>query len=139
MPSEVAEEIVLTHPAQPPTSNFREFQTLDLIGVANVPVLNGPTVAAGFYHWVLASALLHNEGNVQRIMEIGVRHADTGTFVSVNAVIESNGQSVAIPRAVIIPAGFSMRGEINTLGLGFRIDLRIHFLQLIEGEVFPAL
>lgn len=138
MPSEVAEEIVLTHPAQSPTSNFREFQTLDIIGVANVPVLNGPTVPAGFYHWVLASSLLHNQGNVTRIMEIGVRHADTGTFVSLN-VVNNNDQSVPISRATVLPAGYSMRGEINTLGLGFRIDLRIHFLQLIEGEVFPAL
>lgn len=136
MPSELAEEIVLTHPAQPEASSFHEIRQSVVTAPLGAASINGTLALADRYLWMLTMIATHDDITTRRI-EIGIQELGSGNEFPVffdEAV--SAGQFV-IARSVLVPQGWRAYARADAIAAGSFIRLSQLFLNLLEAERYP--
>lgn len=139
MPSELADEIVLVHPAQPFASSFNEIRLESTIGATGAVIAVGLLPGTDRYFWVHSFSATHDD-TTAREMQVGIRQDSTGDEA---AVVWRNGvgaaQPLPSPRSLLIPQGYRLYARTNAIGAGSAITLRAIYLDLLEGEIAPQL
>lgn len=139
MPSDISEEIVLTHPALPVGSLVSRLSTSLTAGAAGNPAVNGPQPGDGQLHWIIAAQLSHDDPTDREVRFAleEVLSGRLGTLLTQVAV--PAGVEVALPRSLVVPSRFRLVGRADALTAGDILTLVIFFATVREAESFPYL
>lgn len=140
MPSEVSDEIVLTHPALPPMVGFKEskFFFSSTAGVAGVAQVLGPLVPTDRYWWIQLADLSHNDPTSRKL---SIRMQDTvpNDVAIFNEVgTRSTNELAAFSRPFLLPNDTRLLGVASALAATFVLTLRFFFLEFLHAEVNPS-
>jgi len=139
MPSQISEEIVLVHPAQPFPSSLPDIKENLVTGAADVTTIFGSTPQADRYFWVHAAAVLHTDPT-NRDMNLALENIISGiTFRLVVTFQQPGNRPVLLARSIIVPPGYRIHGFVGALSPGENLDLRVLFLDLGQAELPPWL
>lgn len=140
IPDEVAEEIILTHPVQPPTSSFLERIFRETFtGTAGVDTLDLPNPPAeGHYFYVFALGAFHSEA-ATRAVTILIGSAALGFTELLPTTSVGASTSLAMQRAFLLPPGLNIRMSTPGLLSPGQNTLRITFIDYLLPEVHPAI
>lgn len=139
MPSEVSEEIILTHPAVPATARFDQSQTENLAVISPALIIDAPIPAEGHYFWIPIYQVRHDDP-VARNLSLGLIDTISGVLIEVKnqATVLTN-----IPlfgdRGILVPARWRLRGTINALAATQVMTLSYMFMDLLVAETPPPL
>lgn len=139
MPAELAEEIILVHPVQPPTASFNEIRQFTRTGAVGVLEVLGDEPPEDSYLWVHIADCQHTDVVVQDL-HLEVQNVSTGAAISITDRIAAlPADRAATPRSLLIARGFRMRGRVDALAVGATMRMSYFFLTLLEGEMHPSL
>jgi len=140
MPTEVSEEIVLTHPAIPPMVGFKEsqffFQTVT--GAAGVNEVQSSLVPTDRYWWIQLAHMIHDDPTA-RSLRFQLRDTVPNTVAiqtsetNVAATVEW-----ALLRPFILPNDTRLVARSNTIVAGGIITLAFFFYELLHAEINPS-
>jgi len=139
MPDEIAEEIVLTHPAQPPTASFLErlFRN-QVVGAAGVSTVDLLAPLEGRYFYVLACGAFHDD-TASRNMTILLGSSTLGYTELLATFTAGTNKSGTIGRAFLVPPGLNVRFSLNALVTPFVLTGRMTYSELLLAENHPAI
>lgn len=139
MPDEVAEEIVLTHPAQPPTASFLErLFRAQIVGAAAQSTVDLPSAPADRYFWVQAMGAFHNEG-VARLLTILLGSSTLGYTELTESFTANTNASKAVTRAFLVPPGLNVRVTVAAIAGAAVVTARFLYVELLLAENHPGL
>jgi len=140
MPDEVAEEIVLTHPAQPPSASFLEriFRSTTS-GAVGVTTVDGPSAPSDRYWWVQAATVFNND-SLARVTRLFLGSSTLGFsgLASYNPGIDFTGM-LAPTYKFLVPPGLNLRATLNALGAGQVLTLDFIYVELLLAENHPGI
>lgn len=141
MPTELSDEIVLVHPAQPFPASFHQLQRMNLISAVGVEEVLGPEPGPDRYFWVHAFDTQHNDTVATHNLELRLRFVDTGEFVRLEQVSDV---PTLIPifgrRSILVPPGMQLTGiSTEVIAAGAQMRLRAYYLDLAQAELPPWL
>ena len=138
MPDEIAEEIVLTHPAQPPTATFFErLQRDQAVGGSAVTTVDLPGAPADRYFYVMACGAFHNDTTVRNMRLLIGSSALGYSEIAASAVVQGNQQPLAVGRAFLVPPGLNIRFTVDALSAPFVLTVRATFVEYLLAENHP--
>jgi len=139
MPTELAEEIVLTHPAQPFGASFNQIREEATDGANGIPSLGAAVPGADRYFWAHVFSGSHNDPTT-RLLELGIRNASSGVefLFDVFPAVVTN-QSVAVRRTILCPEGYQLFIRADAIAAGSRVQLRIFYVDFLQAEVCALL
>lgn len=140
MPTELAEEIVLTHPAQPPASSFHQVIMADEAGAAGGISLLGREPAEDHYFWIHSISVGHTDAVTSRDLTLGIQNI--GAVVSVVVAFQAAlviGRSLFPGRAFLIPRGHRFVLSASGMAAAANLFMRYLYLDLLAAEVSPPL
>lgn len=139
MPSEISDEIVLVHPAQPWSSKLDEQKTETLQATGVVSTVEGSIPAEDHYFWVHAAHISHNDP-VNRRLQFLIREPTTSVQVILHSVEDvAANLTTEMLRSFLIPAGWRLIGTAAGLAAGQVLTLRYTILDFLVGEIAPPL
>lgn len=139
IPSDLGEEIILTHPVQPPTSGFLVGMQRDTItGAAAADTVELPVVPEGFYRWVQCCAAFSDTA-VFRNLTILIGSAALGFTEIAGTTDVGTNVSLTVPRIFLVPPGLRIRANIENISGAEVLTLRSLFLELLLAENHPGL
>lgn len=139
MPSDLAEEIVLVHPAQPFASSFNEIRSDAITGTAGATSVVGTNPGTDRYFWIHAFSGEHDDP-VDRDMTLELEQATPSRNVAIAFFpAVPAGQQRPSPRSFYVPFGWRLRVRVNAIAAGQVVLLRSMFVDFLEGEVAPPL
>lgn len=139
MPDEIAEEIVLTHPAQPPTASFLERIFRNTVtGAATVTTVDLPSAPSDRYWWVQACGGFHNDTAERRLtILLGSSTIGYSELTQGSRLLQNDSQ--AVQRAFLVPPLLNIRMTANGLAATFVLTLRSLYVELLLAENHPGL
>lgn len=139
MPTEISDEIVLTHPAQPFTSSLDTMTHGGSTSAAGVNFIQSTVVPAGEVHWIHAFDAFHNDA-VTRRLSIAMNQVQ-GNQLTMVAIDKASAQFQVLmsPRSLLLPAGYRLYAEVDIIGAGNLIFLRFEFVRYVAAEIPPSL
>lgn len=139
MPSEVSDEIVLTHPAIPPMVGFKEGQFFfrQVAAAAGATEVLGGLVPTDRYWWVQLAAVFHNDG-VARFLVLKMRDT-VPNEVRIVDPRESvgGGLHLTLDRPFLLPNDTQLVGSVDALGGANILTINFFFYELLHAEVNP--
>jgi len=139
MPDEVAEEIVLVHPAQPATASFLERMfRQQVVGAATVTTVDLLTAPADRYFWVQATGGFHNDPGPRRLT-ILLGSSALGYTELASSIAATQNFSEAILRPFLVPPGLNVRYSLDGLAATFVLTARFLYVELLLAESHPGL
>lgn len=139
MPSDVGDEIILTHPAQPWSSKLDEMQNLNIVGAASNEFVSGAVPAENHYFYIPWVHWFHNDPTARRL-QLMIENFDTSIRVIIfreNAVPQNEERFN--PRPLLIPAGFFLRARAQGIAATFSVSMTLSVIDLLVGELAPPL
>lgn len=141
LPSEVSDEIVLTHPAIPPMVGFKEsrFFFQEKTGALGVFEIVSDLVPTDRYWWIQYCEIRHNDTGSSRNLLLSIRDTvpnDVSIFshhLSVPANI-----LIGLERPILLPNDTQLVASVTSLGAAFTVRLRFFFYELLHAEVNPS-
>ena len=140
-PSEISDEIVLTHPAVPPMVSFKEgrFFNVDFTGSAGATSVASSLVPTDRYWWIEFADIFHDDTVTDRRLELSIRDTQPKTVGIMNNVAAIGpGIRLALPRAIILPNDTQLVATVDAIGGAFAVHLRFFFYELLHAEVNPT-
>lgn len=139
MPSEVSDEIVLTHPAQPFSSQLAATQLISIVGVNGVTAVEAPPPAAGAYHYIHAFSADHNDPMAREVRLQLFRSGVLGVELAFNVALAQD-TFLPCPRAFLIPGpDWFLRVVIGSIAAGSRLQFRAIQTPYLFPEICPQL
>lgn len=141
MPTEYSDDIVLTHPSVPPSSQFENLIS-DYFLQTDITAVYSGRVPSGKFWWVQSCSAWQNTGAAQH-MRIEV-HAINGNSVSNRGVVLASDSNVVssgggqiqftVPRRFIVPPGGLIAAHLTVGTVGTGPILQIQYLELDIGQ-----
>lgn len=139
-PSEISDELIPVYPYPTGTLRFDDARASIVTGAAGVTSVDSIFVPTGFYWWVLAVAMHHNDP-VSRTMELFLRTAAPQNFG-----LPHHFADVAVPTAVmssytgprlLLSEGMRLRAFVAALAAGQTVTIRVLFFEYRLAELSP--
>lgn len=139
MPSEVSDEIILTHPAIPPMVGFKEgmFRFNESIGGLGSSVVLGPLVPTERYWWVQLLDFRHDDPVDRRL---GLAMQDTvpnEVLIHQQPAVSLANIGIVLERPFLLPNDTRFVVRSNNMAAGQVLTLRFFFLEFLHAEVNP--
>lgn len=135
-PNVVSGDIVFTHDVLSGTESLDEANSQFVNGAAGVLVVNSSSPAAGRFFYVIACALNHDDTGNNRQAFISIQ--DGGTFAGILTSFSLGPErQFAVGRAFILPAGMTVRWQIEAISGTKRLQGSMIFLDLPLGAPTP--
>lgn len=140
MPTEVSDEIVLTHPAIPPMVGFKEGQIFfqQVTGGSGAEEVASSLVPTDRYWWVQAIDLSHTDA-AARVVRLSLRDTVPNTVA-----LKSSGATTlpvlarfTMDRPIIVPNDMQIVATVIGIVAPFVVTLRLFFYQLLHAELNP--
>lgn len=142
-PTELTDSVQLTYDVfggSSATGTLLSLKEEQVAAAAGVRVAASSAVPAGFYRWVHAIFVFHNEAvnhTVSIVLSLSNALGGGGAVMSNATVSNTQGLGATVPRNIVIPSGYFLRGEIDALGAGNVLTLVYEFLELPVGTPSP--
>lgn len=138
MPSDLSDEIVLTHPAQPPGSELYKAVGIERSGAATVTTVNGDQPGEDFFHWIQALDVSHDDP-VDRDLTLQLEQVVSGNIVR---VFRTLGVPAGIPtgldRVLLVGNGWRPVVVASALAATQVLTLRYMYVAYRIGERYPG-
>ncbi len=141
MPTEYSDDIVLTHPSVPPSSQFADLKS-DFYQTSSITVVRTDRVPSDKFWWVQTCSGWQNTGSSQH-MRISVTAIHGNDVVNREVVIASDDSLLSsgggqiqfqVPRRFIVPPGGMVNLYLSTAASGTGPILQIQYLELDIGQ-----
>lgn len=145
-PTEYSQDIVLTYPSIPASSNFDDIVNDVYTGVST---FNATTdyIEPGFFWWVQACSMSHNiiAGAQHATIKLMSRKGNGagGSFIDVilaaQLSLPTSGAypdaSLVVDKPFIVPPGGTVQAHVGAAQTGYGPELRVSYLKLPMGSV----
>ncbi len=136
-PTSISDELLQTFDLLPGTHRFRSVQQIDVTGLVGAVSVNSPTVPDGFYDYVIAWQMSHNDPVARR-----ARIDLFGPPATAVAVLNSQDATLAnvFPlsgnRPILLPPFFGLRAVVEAIAVGSTVRLLYMFVRnrILEGH-----
>lgn len=141
MPTEVSDEIVLTHPVMPPMVGLKEgrFFFQQVQGAVGAIEVSGALVPTDRYWWIQVIQFFHNDTVTLRSLRlsmqdsIGNRVAIRDDTPAIDAIVMG-----AIQRPFLLPNDTRLVLSAPAIGAAFFLQMRFFFLEFLHAEINPT-
>jgi len=142
MPTEISDEIVLTHPVMPPMVGLKEgrFRHFRTTGAAGATEILGAQVPTDFYWWIQAVSLFHTDTVADRILRLQMldTSANRVTILQDRVAVGADLHLV-LERPFLLPNDTRLVASVDGLGAGFALTLEFFRLEFLHAEINPQL
>jgi len=135
-PNEVSEDISLVHQVHQGTDFLDRALSELVVGAAGVDVINSLPVDAGFYHYVVACHLEHND-TTDRNATIAMAGTSEWGLAASGAGAISRNIFLPVSHAFILPTFQNIRGDVVSLAATFVARLNILYFRIPLGLPAP--
>lgn len=131
-PSEVSEDVSLVHDVFQGTDFLDKALSVNVVGTAGSKNVDAPSVADGFYWYVIACGIFHDDP-VARESLVVINGPSTWPLVSAGRALPTN-IFLPVPRAFILPTHENLRGNVPALAAGQKITIRALYFRISLGR-----
>jgi len=136
-PSEISEDVSLVHQVHQGTDFLDVALTVNVSSAAGVAQVFSPVVDDGFYHYVIACGMNHDDPTSRRA-SVGIDGTTIWPLVDTEGVqVIPSFHFLSVPRAFILPTHQRLQARVNTIAAGQVVTLRALYFKIPLGSPAP--